>query len=354
MVLSKSLIRQAYLKPELRASILAGLGRVASSDDGPDPGGAMSLIQAVIDIISNRFDGAAQEVHGGEERADAVFKVEGDHESGFEIEARSSGERYDLTLHPVNNFHPEPLRVKGARWEDVIRITQDRLSTWHQHGSARELLKSVFDVISDRFEGKVQRLNGNASAASGYFAVDGVTKHGFTITAASSPSGNYRLEIRVIGNPRLNKPFEVVGSMSDVIGKVREEVDVWYELSSPLRSLSQRGPEAKRKIVSLAEDVVRHVEQDMITRHGEPNVKLSMDVQKALNTASVTDGGNIYMSFSVRIDGITLRTTTMKKVENTFARALARLPQDAYFGYVSQDVLSRVNMTISEDRRSLT
>ncbi len=351
MVLSKSLIRQAYLKPELRASILTGLGRVASYDDGPDPGGAVDLIQAVVGIISDRFDVAAQEVHGGEERADAVFKVEGDHESGFEIEARSSGDRYDLILYPMNNFHPEPLRVKGARWEDVIRITQDRLSTWHQQGSARELLKSVFDVIHGRFDGSVQRLGGNASSASGYFAVDGVTKHGFTITAASSPSGNYRLEVRAIGNPRLDKPIVVVGSMRDVLGKVRDDVDVWYELASPLRTLSQRGPEAKRKIVSLAEDVIRHVEQDMITRHGEPDVKVSMDAQKAIDTASVTDDGNIYMSFSVRIDGITQRTTTMKKVENTFARALARLPQDEYFGYVSQDVLSRVNMTISEDRR---
>lgn len=351
MVLDKSLIRQAYLKPELRASILAGIGRVASSDDGPDPGGAMSLIQVVVGIISDRFDGTAQEVHGDDARADAVFKVDGDHESGFEIEARSSGDRYDLTLYPVNNFHPEPLKVKGARWIDAIRITQDRLSTWHQQGSARDLVKSVFDVIRDRFDGVIQRLDGNASTASGYFAVDGATKHGFTITATSSPSGNYRLEVRVIGNPRFDKPVVVVGSMRDVVGKIREEVGVWYDQAAPIRSLNQRGPEAKRKIVSLAEDVIRYVEQDMITRHDEPDVKVSMDVQKALNTTSVTDEGNIYMSFSVRIDGITKRTTTMKKVENVLMRAIARLPQDSYFGYISQNVLSRVNMTISEDRR---
>lgn len=332
-----SLIRHAYLKPELRAPILASLGyrTAASADDGD----VDDLLRDVIRIISDKFDGKMRGIssvsHGTfteeylrQPYAETYFVVtDDDIEHGFDITIRYVGDdRYGFYMYPKNNFRPENVVLNGARRSEVLDVVREKVQEWYTQGSARDLIRAAASIISREIDGDLTfaKMKGITQALA-TFRISGLSKVWFHLEASTSVGGDSVLQVQQSGRNNLRnivKSVKLMGSSDKILADLRPMVTVWKDRLSKVQILEVMAPKIQQEIQQVAENIKGDFEAMVTPKGVQPPVKAEMKVVGYdLDDFSVDAQGRMNMYFVLDVDRLPIGMT-IKKADNALKKVL--------------------------------
>ncbi len=344
-----SLIRQAYLKPELRAPILASLGyrTVVSADEGD----VDDLLRDVVRIISDKFDGKMRGIssvsHGTfteeylrQPYAETYFVVtDDDIEHGFEITIRYVGDdRYGFYMYPKNNFRPENVVLNGARRSEVLDVVREKVQEWYTQGSARDLIRAAASIISREIDGDLtfaKTTMRGITQALATFRISGLSKVWFHLEASTSVGGDRVLQVQQSGRNNLRnivKSIKLMGSSDKILADLRPMVTGWKDRLSKVQVLEVMAPKIQQEIQQVAENIKGDLEVMLTPKGVQPPVRAEMKVvEYDIGEFSVDDQGRVNMYFMLGVERLPIGVS-IKKLDNLLKRALAK-PRPGYICY---------------------